>query len=74
MSQIVIVIISIVTICVVCTLVAAAILFLRKYSSTRGDYYTQEDEGDKLARDANMAVLKAKTGNHQVKQRQEWYI
>ena len=34
----------------------------------------QEDEGDKLARDANMAVLKAKTGNHQVKQRQEWYI
>ena len=41
MAQIVIVIISIVTICVVCTLVAAAILFLRKYSSTRGDYYTQ---------------------------------
>ena len=36
-----IVVISIVTICVVCTLVAAAILFLRKYSSTRGDYYTQ---------------------------------
>jgi len=74
MSNIVIVFISIVTACVICTLVAVAILFLRRYSRTRGDYYTQEDEGDKLAGDVNMAVLKAKTGNHQVKQRQEWYI
>jgi len=74
MSSVVIVVLSIVTVCVICTLVAAAIVFLRRYSRTRGDYYTQEDEGDKLAGDANMAVLKAKTGNHQVKQRQEWYI
>ena len=34
----------------------------------------QEDEGDKLAEDANTAVLKAKTGSHQVKLRKEWYI
>ena len=33
----------------------------------------QEDEGDKLAGDADTAVLKAKTGS-QVKMRREWFI
>ena len=75
------------------SLFAGAIFLLRKYSSSRGDYYTQvhkyfqtnlhiqddinphdqEDEGDKLAGDADTAVLKAKTGS-QVKMRREWFI
>ena len=41
MSSVVIVVLSIVTVCVICTLVAVAIVFLRRYSRTRGDYYTQ---------------------------------
>lgn len=55
------------------SLIVGAIFLLRKYSSSRGDYYTQEDEGDKLAGDADTAVLKAKTGS-QVKMRREWFI
>ena len=35
--------------------------------------HKQEDEGDKLAGDADTAVLKAKTGS-QVKMRREWFI
>ena len=35
--------------------------------------HDQEDEGDKLAGDADTAVLKAKTGS-QVKMRREWFI
>ena len=68
--------------------VASIILFLKKYARSYGHYYTQvesalksipshehlqEDEGEKLAEDANMAVLKAKTG-HEVKYKKEWFI
>ena len=76
------------TVAVAAVLVASIILFLKKYARSYGHYYTQvdsalklilshghlqEDEGEKLAEDANMAVLKAKTG-HEVKYKKEWFI
>ena len=78
----------IISLTVAAVLVASIILFLKKYARSYGHYYTQvdtalkliqshehlqEDEGEKLAEDANMAVLKAKTG-HEVKYKKEWFI
>jgi len=74
MSTGIIIGLSLLSASLVLTVITGLFLFLRKYSSSRGDYYTQEDEGDKLAGDANSAVLRAKTGTHQVKMRREWYI
>jgi len=61
------------SIVILTSIMGGVIFLLRKYSSSRGDYYTQEDEGDKLAEDADTAVLRAKTGS-QVKMRREWFI
>ena len=36
-------------------------------------YYTQEDVGDRLALDADMAVLQSRTGPR-VERRREWII
>jgi len=41
---------------------------------TRGDYYTQEDEGNRHADDADTAVLCSKTGLHSVQKKKEWFI
>ena len=80
---------TVLSLVILASFIGGAIFLLKKYSSTRGDYYTQvlcfkswafmmmeyiqEDEGDKLAGDADTAVLKAKTGS-QVKMRREWFI
>lgn len=54
-------------------LVVAAVVVARYLSRTRGDYYTQEDEGAQDASDADTAVLQGRTGNP-VEKRKEWYI
>jgi len=49
------------------------IAFLRDFSRTRGNYYTQEDEGEREALDADAAVLQGRTGEP-VRNKREWYI
>ncbi|XP_023326156.1 cell adhesion molecule 2 [Eurytemora carolleeae] len=47
---------------------------IRYLCRTRGDYYTQEDEGNRNADDADTAVLCSKTGLHTVQKKKEWFI
>jgi len=55
------------------SLIVGLILLARYLTRTRGDYYTQEDEGYRDAEDADTAVLQSRTGLP-VHKKKEWYI